>query len=518
MKLIKKTIHLKTDLQTLGSIYFLLAVLIRLIWLDHVPGINGDEAWYGVMVAQPINLQIRTPTGNLLNVFYLIPLFFTQKLFEPHLWILRSISTLSGITLIGSGYFLLRRSWGTRSAYLFLILSTSMPILVAYSRFGWDASQTGLASLFLIYFSLKKKWKSAMMMQVLSMIVHPTNIFLIFIPSVLFLLNLSDNAQARIKKFLVMLILGVLLALSSFYLVNTIDWFTTHSDIMVVENLLETKSIEILGRLTSVSGWKNLFVLYGDLISGATIYKYIVGPISNLTKTFHFIFFWIFILPIILYGCWMEIRRQQLQATGIFLGGGLGLVTLYLLVGTYPLSPNYERYSQFLVVPTIFLLIRGLDMFSSIKAPYIIAIFISVFWIVSVILNYFVPLRLTGSVSHRTFRTASIEPKEQVANFILEQTQESTRNIVVLAEDWWLTMPVKYLLSNHKNISVIQWDTNNAMRFTNILNQGGFVIAFSLSDLDKLVEENSAICTCEKETIFDYSNSPIINIWYQPSR
>lgn len=507
------------------GICFLIAFLLRLIWLDHIPGINGDEAWYGLMTFQPINLHSRTPTGNVLNVFYLINLFLIQKLFDPHFWILRSVSALSGIALICAGYFLMKGYWGELSSRFFLFLSMSMPILVAYSRFGWDASQTGLISLFLLYFSLKKQWVSAALAQIISMIIHPANLLLVFIPLVLFLLDVFGNAQRKVKKILLsILAVGMVLLFAGFYLFyahqeSLADWFTAHGITVLGTMLLEIKPEEIVARLTSASGWGSLLVLYGDLISGTTIYRYIVGPLSGWNAALHSILFWVIILPLMVYGCWREIRRQQFQTTSIFLGLLLGLVLMYLLFGTHPISPHFERYSLFLVVPTLLLLVRGLDLLPNSKTSHTLAVFIGVVWLFSVVFNYFIPFQITGGMSHRAFRTASVEPKEQAVNFILEQTQNSDREVVVLAEDWWLTMPMSYLLINDTNISVIQLSKKDKIKdFINVFEQGGFVVTFSGSEFDHKVAANCPADQCEKKIILDYGSVPLITIWHQSSQ
>src|SRR5262245_46303352 len=62
------------------------ALLLRIIGLGHIPGINGDEAWYGVKAQQMAAGQPvlwRTPSGNLLNPFDTGFLYWLQKLFPP---------------------------------------------------------------------------------------------------------------------------------------------------------------------------------------------------------------------------------------------------------------------------------------------------------------------------------------------------------------------------------------------------------------------------------------------------
>ena len=53
---------------------FFTAIVFRIFELDNIPGINGDEAWYGVMVQKYLQgeiIDIYTPSGNILNPFYI---------------------------------------------------------------------------------------------------------------------------------------------------------------------------------------------------------------------------------------------------------------------------------------------------------------------------------------------------------------------------------------------------------------------------------------------------------------
>ena len=55
----------------------IVAIFFRFLWLETIPGLNGDEAWLGWKAARAANrmpLDWRTNSGNFTNPFFLLPL------------------------------------------------------------------------------------------------------------------------------------------------------------------------------------------------------------------------------------------------------------------------------------------------------------------------------------------------------------------------------------------------------------------------------------------------------------
>ena len=51
------------------------ALLARFVWLDSLPDVDGDEAWYGLWVKGLLRDQVwggKTPAGNFPNPFFLV--------------------------------------------------------------------------------------------------------------------------------------------------------------------------------------------------------------------------------------------------------------------------------------------------------------------------------------------------------------------------------------------------------------------------------------------------------------
>ena len=109
------------------------ALLARLIWLDSLPGVNGDEAWFGVWVEGMLrdhrwggmSFTARPP-----DPFYLGPLAMVQAIAEPAPWVLRMPALISGLAFIIVGYAGLRSTIGQRSAWVFALLAATTPIMI----------------------------------------------------------------------------------------------------------------------------------------------------------------------------------------------------------------------------------------------------------------------------------------------------------------------------------------------------------------------------------------------------
>lgn len=501
--------------------FFTLAIVVRTVWLGNIPGINGDEALLGIRAMNSIDFSQRTNSGNFQSFFYLLPLMVIQKLFLPGFLALRLVALLSGLGVIICGYFLLRKSIGARAALFFVMMSAGLPILVAYSRFGWEPSQSGLITLFVVYFSLQKKWAAVLVAQVIAINIHPTNAFLVFIPLNLFILEILSKInwpvpEARIWVLILLefVFLGGLYIFASHnYIEYAAGWLSEHNLKQIAVALKGVKYQKIFYRIGSLTDWRDLFILYGDLISGVTIYRYIVGPVSRFSVTLHNLLFWLCIAPIIIYGCWRKNQKKEYSMMAILLGVLFGMILMYIFWGTQPMSPNFERYNQFLVIPTLILFVTGLDSLN-IKLSLPLSVIVCVFWFVSLALNYFMPFLLTGGQSHQTFRTAQIEPKEQAVEIILSNIQDDN-NGLVLAENWWVAKPIQYLLVNHNNINVVQYDEagNNIDPFI-VLENNGFVVSFSQSELDQTILASRISTDLQKWIILDYGGRPLINVWH----
>lgn len=171
-------------------VLLLIAVFFRLWQLGTIPGVNGDEAWlgwkaFGVAHGQKMNWA--TNSGNLTNPFYILPLIGLHEIFQPSVWLLRSVSAISGLLLLPLNYLICRRAFGPLTAIISTLLFAVLPVNIVYSRFGWEPSQSVLFAVTVLYVTLILSATRRHLLVcfvllagtfVMALIVHPTNSFL----------------------------------------------------------------------------------------------------------------------------------------------------------------------------------------------------------------------------------------------------------------------------------------------------------------------------------------------------
>ncbi len=165
------------------------AVLLRFWHLGNIAGVNGDEAWSGVQALRLIggeDIAWRTPTGNPVNWFMLGPLAALHIYFAPSVWLLRLPALVSGLAVPVVNYWLCRRTFDQRTAVISSLILALLPINIAYSRFAWDASQSVLFTLPVLYLPLLKVAQQGgraklsgwgIVACLAAIMVHPTNLF-----------------------------------------------------------------------------------------------------------------------------------------------------------------------------------------------------------------------------------------------------------------------------------------------------------------------------------------------------
>src|SRR3954469_24939036 len=81
-----------------------LAFLLRVIDLGHLPGLNGDEAWYGVQIQRlqaSLPVVFRAPSGRLsTNIFLAALLAPLQLVTGPAIWVLRVPAVIAGVLTV----------------------------------------------------------------------------------------------------------------------------------------------------------------------------------------------------------------------------------------------------------------------------------------------------------------------------------------------------------------------------------------------------------------------------------
>jgi hypothetical protein len=454
---------------TLGVVALLIvAVWLRACQLENVPGVNGDEAWSGVQALrflQGETIDWRTPTGNPVNVFFLIPLMALHLFLPPSFIVLRFVSLASGVLALVVNYFLCRRAFDRQTAVVSTLLLALLPIDIAYSRFAWDASQSLLATLFVLYLPLihlrrhgDSAWLSTPGMVALgaAIVVHPTNVFaapLLVVPAL----------YARRRP--------IVAALQN----TAIPAKTTTLAVLVAVSAAAAygawRGLAIVApRLHGSSDLAGFAQNYLRLFSGTTVYEFISGTQAGAPHAA-----WFVDLPrmgdalfgLLAIGClWgMVLRLKHDPADSdqsLVLGWFFMLVAFFIVAGPGAIAPHVERYGMCLIAPGALLLSRGLAWWIEQRRPRHASVALGLalvawLWPLSFYWGYFEFIQQTGGRSHVTFRTAAVEPKLEAFRYVLNHRHPNEATEIVCHE-WWNYWPLAYLARGEDNVQVLTWD------------------------------------------------------------
>ncbi len=522
-----------TSLRGSGSLWLATATVLLLtvccflrIWrLGNLPGINGDEAWSGVQAMRLLHGQPiawRTPTGNPVNVFFLLPLAALHTVFSPSFVVLRSVAVVSGILSLVVNYWLCWRAFDCRTALVSTVLLAALPINIAYSRLGWDASQSLLATVVVLYLPLI--WLrhrssagplplGAMVALAAALIVHPTNIFatpLLVVPII----------YARRNQLIWRLRTAALPARP-----GSLAGLVTISAIVVYIAwvLLAT----LVTRLHGPSEFGEFCQNYLRLLSGATVYEYISGVEVAKEALAPFVWLplasnWILGFAMVI-GAWGLVQRLLHGADAVdvslLLGWSIMLLGFALVAGPGAIVPHLERYGICLVAPGALVLSRGLEWWIEPARPWARAsawglLLVGGLFPLMFYLGYFEFIERSGGLSHRAFRTAKVEPKLAALGKILaERGPEDAIRIV--ASEWWLYWPLAYLAQGEHSVDVrepasaidpLAPEPVSRSRTT-------WYVEFVGSPTERELRRNGHDGVLERRVLFDYAGRPLISVF-----
>ena len=174
------TTPVKPDVEFYVLVFLVaVSILMRWIGLDHWPGISGDEAWsaaQGRLFLRGEPYTWITPTRRIVTPTYALPTLLLQAFFPPNAWLLRLPAFLAGALTAIFSYPLLKRVLDQPKARIAAAWTACLALHIAYSRIGWEMSQTLPATLLVAYFALRGSiWKTALAL-IVATIIHTINV------------------------------------------------------------------------------------------------------------------------------------------------------------------------------------------------------------------------------------------------------------------------------------------------------------------------------------------------------
>ena len=440
-----------------------IAICFRVMRLSSVPGVSGDEGWWGVQAIAWCSgrpYETHTTSGNPVDLLLLVPLGLLHAIASPSFLVLRTIPAAVNLLALPLSFWLVRRVYGDTTAWLHTVALAISPTAIAHSRICYDPSQsifwTSLAVLLpLIGFEAQRRvWLylgASILFFLLAVHTHPTNVFVapfLVLPVVSALRPLLPASAAR-RAFLAMAAAFVA-ALTMAAVVTALGHLAPSN-----EYLNQPWPAIAFARLTDGRQWFEFAANNARLFNGVTIYHYFSGA---RPVTFYYDAAFVIVTVVALAGFCLAPARRLARDGGLLVACGLTWSVFYVFAGPAALRPHFERWGLCLIVPGTLVLARGVGRWleSSPRArwPAIAgASLIGVGLVASFYVNYFGEFAATGGRSHLTYVTATPEPKEQALERILAMAS-GTGPIAVVTTQWWLAWPIAYLATPHSYLTV----------------------------------------------------------------
>jgi hypothetical protein len=515
------------------------ALLLAAAWfrcrsLGNIPGINGDEAWYGVTAWELLHHgrpSLCTPTGNLLNPLFFAPLLLLQAFCSPSIIVLRSVSVLSGLLALVVNWLLCRWVFDRATAVVSTLALALLPINIAYSRFAWDASQSLLVTLPVLYFSVAavrfparqdRLLAFAILAMLPAILVHPTNIFAA-VPVGVVLAMQWRRFRFNARSIAVVVLVGLTLAL----------WAATR--VKAPGALDSDRHRENIRQLACAQHWAYFTELYGGLFSGETTYQFISGAHSWLQ--------WPELggnplcvpgvaLPwaALLAAAWIlwrkaawdqsptpaantlaqdDIQRINVADRMLVAVWLLQLAAFLVVAGPDALMPDQTRFAICLIGPAVLLVSRGAVAWAMRLRPVrllAIVLALAACWFVLADFqqHYFRFIEQTGGRAHRTFRTAAVEPKLAALDYVLDHRGAGVTWI--MADEWWSYWPLRYLSMGQPDIDVVMHDE--------AISRPDFAAAQADGRLwhVEFIESQPPGRRAQEQQILDYGGRPVLSV------
>jgi len=434
---------LKSDLRRYWPLWLIVAaaVAMRVYGIGRIPGILGDEGWYGVQIQRHLagaGGAWRTPTGNVPGVIQYGSLALLNTLFPPSALLLRIPALLSSLAAMAVAYIIARRYFGATAGMAALVLMACFPVNISYARLGWDPSHTQLLVLFAVFAAVANRRLLSSLCFAFALANHPAAVFAAPFLTLAFFgfdvrLHLWRIAAVRTAAFAGLLVLAILLSLALSPGASHYVGVSTS-----------------LARLVDPSAWFQFARLFGRLLSGETVYDFIAGQTFGPLQTEIDIIVLLLLTAMLIAGL-MALRRQPHWPTAAFVAGWLiSVFLLFAVAGNWVLRPSLERFSIALIPPTALALAalfgrwfpgdRGRGYFQALMASLALPL-LAGFW-----LFYLQPLeRGEGRPGSGLWTGLPALNKPALDTITARNGGVQAR---VIAEDSWIYWPVTYLAAD----------------------------------------------------------------------
>ena len=479
-------------------------IAMRLLWLSRLTGIDGDEAWEGVLGqhwAAGDFVLWRTPTGNYAGPIQPALVALGQFVAPSRFVMLRVPSVLTSLAAMALSWRIGLKHFDAPTARLALLLLALLPANIAYARFGWDPSHGAMLALAAIATALERRLVLTALLYALALWNHPTNVFLAPLLLVVFA-RAEQEAGHKLWSPRVLTLLVVAAAATAVMMATA------------AQSGEFASPMAMLGRLVSPVDWLAFVLLLARLIEGRPWFMHLAGsdfgvwgPFADLVG-----------VALLVGALWFAIgslRGGRWSYRGVPAGWLAMLVAYALIGGGAPLNPPTERYGFVLVAPTalvIAMALRGwLGRYAGGVREAALEAVMGAALIAISLACYLVPLATRDRTAYAgwlgvdALRTGPVEPKEATARWLLGQARGAAP-LRVIAEDWWLYWPLAYRLGSQAVVINAETDLRRARQASA---DPTFVVTYAGSPLDRRL----APVARPAFTAIGYDGRAIVNVW-----
>ncbi|GEM_PF-7117679 len=418
-------------------------VFLLLFSLDSYPGLNGDEAYQGLLSAPMESttqhgsfgwrmFTTKAPSGRYPHPLLASSIYALEQAYPPSAWTLRLpvvIWSLLGCLLL---FVLTRRMEGNDAfaSWSYLLIFASHPLFLSYARFAWEPSLyvVGVVLFWVPWFfdrSVRKHpsfWGMLFFGAILTLFAHPVYlVFLVCAVSVLAWMPQNDE-QPRSPSLIQSVVWGLWAAI---FIIGLI-W-------MVVQ-----MGVAALGRFS----WQYLQQL-AEILSGMRALQYITGISWGIWHGLLLCSFSLLCFASFL-GLFRK-NRERLRHGVIFFT--LSFICYFFLQLYLPLTIGQERYILVLIFPVCFFLASGLQQYPLFWKRLVLGLHVS-FCLVAFVMGYFVQgWRTENRYAHPTFWSGSspqdAEPKEKIADWLKKHLPPQAP---IFTSNFWMEKTLAYRL------------------------------------------------------------------------
>jgi hypothetical protein len=485
------------------------ALGLRVYGLGHLPGVNGDEAWYGNLALDCWNGKPRllTPSRIPVNPFFAVPSFLLHGVFPPSVALLRVPALLSGLAALLLNAVLMRRFFGRTEAVISTTLLAVLPIMIAYSRFGWDTAQMPLATVLVMISSVHalrspsdRSTRFAWLALFAGLIVHPTCLFLTPLTLLATLESLQKEMPSLLRSVLSLLAKQSIIVVASVavLLVTTLRFDWRHGRLMPSE---------------TTANIATFLQLFADLFSGRTVVEYLSGaPVS--------MFIWnlwrLAVLVVIVGGLRHLLQSKDPEDQWLGKGLILGLLAFFVAAGNRGLEPGYERYGMILIVPIVCVWSKWLaTLFRQVRPEFtVLTLIVPTVLLLQSYATSVDHIRNTGGTASIPARTGHEDTRTQAADLLKQHI--GSRAAVVLTSNFHCSQPLQYLLTDQTRIQVMQVRGQDELQSTlqNWRESDLWIVDFTQDDQGSDTSLLSAVRGLPHEafSVCDYAGNEVLSI------